>query len=431
MTRQLLTGALVALGAISGSCASDRAAVRPSVSAEVAPTTPSNASVVPEATPPIDSTSPSEVETTVPLATAEPSAPVALSATSLHPTTIAEVPAALDVAVRAGTPGIYIVSQTGTITLRGLDGTLSTVLEISDVSSGGEQGLLGLTFTADGTRAYINSTNAEGDSEVAEYTMDADGSFDAATRRLLLSIAQPYDNHNGGGVAIGPDAMLYIAMGDGGSAGDPDRFALDTESLLGKMLRIDPTPSSNGAPYSIPADNPFLGNDEVRAEIWSIGLRNPWRFSFDRLNGDLWIGDVGQGSWEEVNLASTALGGGRGANFGWSAFEGFHRFNDDQPEGGALAPLFEYEHGDRGCSITGGVRYRGVAMPELHGWYVYGDYCSGMIWARQIDENGSDTGIEIEFAFQLPGLASIREDAEGELIAVSVTGGEVVSLTAR
>ena len=196
----------------------------------------------------------------------------------------------------------------------------------------------------------------------------------------MLTIDQPYGNHNGGNVTIGPDGMLYIGMGDGGSGGDPERRALNVTSMLGKILRIDPTPSA-GAPYTVPPDNPFVGVDGARPEIWSVGVRNPWRMSFDPATGDLWFGDVGQGAIEEIDVAWAADGAGRGINFGWSAFEGSSRFNEDQPPDGATPPIYEYEHGEAGCSVSGGAVYRGAAIPALVGWFVYGDYCSGNLYA--------------------------------------------------
>ncbi|MEZ5251097.1 MAG: PQQ-dependent sugar dehydrogenase [Ilumatobacteraceae bacterium] len=239
----------------------------------------------------------------------------------------------------------------------------------------------------------------------------------------MLTVEQPYANHNGGGVVIGPDGMLYIGMGDGGAADDPERRSLDVSSLLGKMLRIDPRPAGD-QPYSIPADNPFVDVPGARGEIWSVGLRNPWRFSFDAPTGDLWIADVGQNEVEEIDVAWAADGAGRGFNFGWSAFEGTRRFNEDQPADGAIPPIHEYEHGDRGCSVSGGARSRGAAIPELAGWYVYGDYCSGELWGLEIVDRGLGRVLPLA---QQPEVVAVRVGPDGELWVVSI-GGQIARI---
>lgn len=330
----------------------------------------------------------------------------------------------VDVAVREGDATAYVVERVGRVVpMR--DGQVGApVLDITDLTDGeGERGLLGLTFTPDGTTAYVNHTDLAGDTVIAEYAVAADGTFDPASRRVVITVEQPYANHNGGGVDIGPDGMLYIGMGDGGSADDPERRALNVSSLLGKMLRIDPVPSGDQA-YTVPSDNPFVGVEGARPEIWSVGLRNPWRFSFDTATDDLWIADVGQNEVEEVSVAWAADGGGRGLNFGWSAFEGTRRFNDDQPADGVTPPVYEYEHGDRGCSISGGARYRGSAIPALEGWYVYGDYCSGELTALQITDR--TVARSLVLGRQDENVA-VRVGPDGELWAISI-GGQVARL---
>ena len=270
---------------------------------------------------------------------------------------VADVRSPVDLAWRAGDPTLYVVGQDGTV-VPVRDGVVGEpVLDMTRLTEAdGEQGLLGLTFSADGATAYVNHTDRSGgDTVIASYAVGADGVFDDASRVELLTIEQPYGNHNGGNVMIGPDGMLYIGMGDGGSANDPERRSLNVTSLLGKILRIDPTPSGD-RPYTVPADNPFVDVAGARPEIWSVGVRNPWRMSFDPATGDMWFGDVGQGSWEEIDVAWAADGAGRGMNFGWSAWEGTHRFNDDQPADGVTPPIYEYEHGDAGCSVSGGAR---------------------------------------------------------------------------
>jgi glucose/arabinose dehydrogenase len=282
-------------------------------------------------------------------------------------TPVAEVDSPVDLAWRAGDDGLYVVGQHGQITRLGGEAP-AVVLDVDDLTdSGGEQGLLGLAFHPDGTKAYINFTDNNGDTNVAELTVGEGGVLDRDSLRTVLLVEQPYDNHNGGDLAFGPDGMLYIGLGDGGSGGDPERRALNMAELLGKMLRIDPATPSGDLGYTIPGDNPFVGEEGARGEIWSIGLRNPWRYSFDPDTGDLWIADVGQGSIEEINVAPATDGvnAARGSNFGWSAFEGSQPFNDDVTAENHSAPIFEYAHSGGRCSISGGVRARpAVTVPD-------------------------------------------------------------------
>ena len=218
--------------------------------------------------------------------------------------------------------------------------------------------------------------------------------FDRDSLRTVLVVEQPYANHNGGDLAFGPDGMLYIGLGDGGAAAIRSAGPSNMAELLGKMLRIDPTTPSGDLGYTIPADNPFVGTEGARGEIWSIGLRNPWRYSFDPETGDLWIADVGQGSIEEINVAPATDGvdAGRGSNFGWSAFEGSQPFNDDVTAENHSGPIFEYDHSGGRCSISGGVRARGEGAGPLAGWYVYADYCTGEVMAIAV--SGEGTGID-------------------------------------
>lgn len=314
----------------------------------------------------------------------------------------------------------YVVEQGGLVVpLR--DGRPGApVLDLrSIVSTGGEQGLLALEFADD--VAYVNYTNLDGDTVVAALDVDDDGTIDPRSARILLTIDQPYANHNGGDLQIGPDGMLYIATGDGGSADDPERVALDPSSLLGKILRIDPRLDS-GRPYTIPDDNPFVSVAGARPEIWALGLRNPWRFDIDPLTGDLWIADVGQNLWEEINhvVAASDEVGGRGANFGWSALEGTHRFNDDQDPEGAVDPVFEYPHGDAGCSVSGGAVYTGSAIPSLFGWFVAGDFCSGRVFALRADD---------VVAITVTGAVSaVRRGPDGEVYVLEHGAGRIVRL---
>ena len=292
---------------------------------------------------------------------------------------------------RASDAFIYVVQRQGQV-LRWTKGTKKStrVLDISSLTStDSERGLLGLTFIGD--KAYINHTNKDGDTVIAEYTVRADGRFIASSRRVVMTIDQPYSNHNGGDVVTGPDGMLYIGMGDGGSGNDPERRALNTKELLGKMLRIDPR-ASGARPYSVPKDNPLVATKGAKPEIWSLGLRNPWRYSFDD-DGNLWVADVGQNKWEEVSVAparrdssGSVIPGGRGANFGWPAYEGPDRYKTDQQARNALRPIHSYEHGDAGCSISGGVRVsRDHPQSALQKWFLYTDYCSGTLVGLELN----------------------------------------------
>jgi glucose/arabinose dehydrogenase len=285
-------------------------------------------------------------------------------------------------------------------------------------SSGNEQGLLGIAFAPEfaTTRLFfVNYTDSKGDTIIAGFASDADGlRADSASEWTVLKIDQPFANHNGGQIRFGPDGMLYIGMGDGGSAGDPQNRAQNVTSLLGKMLRIDVSQSTRAAPYAAPADNPSFGAD-ARPEIWSLGLRNPWRFSFDRVTGDLYIGDVGQNAIEEVNLQAAGRGGD---NYGWKLREGTREYDGARADH-FVEPIDEYEHGDDGCSITGGMVYRGVALPSLAGAYVFGDYCSGKIWSlKRVD---GDWRRELLFDTSYS-LTSFGDDAAGELVVLDRSG---------
>lgn len=279
---------------------------------------------------------------------------------------------------------MFVVEKAGRIRILRNGAFLPTpFLDIAgQVSSGGERGLLGLAFPADygaTGRFVVHYTNPAGHTRVSTWrTSPADPDrADGASEQVILAVTQPFSNHNGGQVAFGPDGMLYIALGDGGSGGDPQNHAQNLNSLLGKLLRLRILPDGSA---EVPPDNPFVGLPNHRGEIWSYGLRNPWRFSFDAQTGDLYIADVGQSALEEVNVATTAGGRGRGANFGWRIMEGTQCFNPASgcPQAGLTLPVLTYGRA-LGCSVTGGYVYRGTRYAEASGHYFYSDYCGGWI----------------------------------------------------
>ena len=310
---------------------------------------------------------------------------------------------------------LYVAERVGTVRPL-VDGRLGNpIADLRDrTSASGEQGLLGVAFSPDGTTLYAHYTDRNGTTTVDALSLGPDGA--ATDRRTLLTQPQPFANHNGGQLSVGPDGLLYLGLGDGGSANDPQRSSLDLGTWLGKILRIDPTPSAD-APYTVPADNPYVGVAGARPEIWAIGLRNPWRFSWDRATGDLWVSDVGQNRLEEINVVP-APNAGRAANFGWSAFEASDRFNDDQPPDGALPPLHQYEHGDLGCSVTGGFVYRGSAIPALQGSYVFGDYCASGV--RAVDP--LDPATAVRLSEEPAKVVAFGEDDAGELYVLTLDG---------
>jgi glucose/arabinose dehydrogenase len=331
-------------------------------------------------------------------------------------------------AVRAGDPALYIVGKRGRVwALR--DGRVdpTPVLDLTgEVSRGSEQGLLGMAFSPSGALAYVNYTDLRGDTNIVEYAW-RDGRADLSTRRLILFVDQPFPNHNGGNLVFGPDGDLYIGLGDGGSdanspsPGDPHRNGQNLEVLLGKMLRIQPRMPDGSLPpggdaYAIPSDNPFVDRPGVRPEIWAYGLRHPWRYSFDRETGDLWIGDVGAGAREEVDMQPADSPGGQ--NYGWSNLEGTVEWRTPPPD--AVPPVYEYDHRGGACAVTGGYVYRGSAIPDLVGWYVFGDYCTGVIHVLRLVPSGRLVYVAAGAVVQ--GLSSFGQDQQGELYALSLSG---------
>jgi glucose/arabinose dehydrogenase len=329
---------------------------------------------------------------------------------------VAELQQPVAMAVRPGDRAVYVAEQTGAVrALRGGEADPTPVVDISDqVTAGGEQGLLGLAFSPDGRFLYLNYTDTDGDSRIAELTMRG-RQADPGSLRQLLRVDDPFANHNGGQLAFGPDRLLYIAFGDGGGGGDPLGSGQSLDTLLGKILRIDPRPAG-GRPYRVPPDNPFVGRDGARPEIWSYGLRNPWRFSFDPASGDMWIGDVGQNAWEEIDHEPAGEGG---RNYGWNRREGRHSFDGERPAG-AVEPVIEYGREGGACTVIGGSVYWGRRIPGLRGAYLYGDYCAG--WVRAARVRGGRVAEQRDLGLSVPNLTSFGVDAAGELYAMSLAG---------
>ena len=326
---------------------------------------------------------------------------------------------------------LFVVEQEGTIRIFQDGSLLSTpFLDIdAKVLNGGERGLLSMAFApayADNGHFYVNYTDLSGDTRIERYTVSAadPNLADPNSAELVIEIDQPYSNHNGGQLQFGPDGYLYIGMGDGGGGGDPDENAQDPQELLGKMLRLN-VESGDPATYTIPADNPYVGNPDVLDEIWAFGVRNPWRFTFDRATGDLYIADVGQGSWEEINVQPASSDGGE--NWGWDCYEGDspYELEDCGPMSDYDFPVMTYNHSAGRCSVTGGYVYRGDAYPSMDGYYFFGDYCSGDIWAAR--EVGGQW--QYDLVADAPGFVfSVGEDAAGRLYVVS--GSQVFEVTA-
>jgi glucose/arabinose dehydrogenase len=328
-----------------------------------------------------------------------------------------------------GSGRLFITLKAGKIVIH--DGTRvlpTPFLDISPlVSNGGEQGLLSVAFHPNyrsNGLFFVNYTNTSGDTVIARYSVSQDPNVaDPNSAAILLTVAQPFANHNGGQLQFGPDGYLYIGMGDGGAGGDPLNNGQNLGTLLGKMLRIN----IDGAfPYTIPEDNPFVGTEGARKEIWALGLRNPWRFSFDRLTGDLFIADVGQDSWEEIDYQ--VAGSKEGENYGWKLMEGNHCYipSTNCNTGALTLPIIEYAHGPNdsvGCAVTGGYRYRGTKNYGLSGIYFYGDFCSGRIWGASQQPSGEWTTTEL-LATSLS-ISTFGEDEAGELYIANYSPGAV------
>jgi glucose/arabinose dehydrogenase len=384
---QARLGILAALAAVSFvACASETEVLVSTTAAETTTST----------------TTASEVTNTSTTIAAEPS----FSATLGEPMTDYIDP--VDIAVRqTATLQSYIAERSGEIFELATDGVKGQqVLDISDLTvAQGEQGLLGLAFAPDGSSAYVNYTNLAGDTVIASFTINTDGTFDESSQSIITTIKQPYPNHNGGEIIVDQDGSLFVFMGDGGSADDPERYALDITSPLGKIWKLTQTAGQWNT-----------------GESWAVGLRNPWRASLDPVTNDLWVADVGQDNWEEINVVP--FDQVQGVSFGWSAREGTHEFNADQQAlhetFTAVEPVYEYEHVDNNCSISGGVVYRGSQVPVSGNWYIFSDYCTGKVEALCIDEQRQNCGvIDLGTVEKSVGVVA---DAQGEVWVLSQNG---------
>ena len=336
----------------------------------------------------------------------------------------------------AGDDRLFVVERSGRVKI--IDETGSVVstpfldidAKVATTSGQSEKGLLGLAFHPDYLNNgffFVNYTDNSGETVVARYSRDASDPnlADPDSEEIIMTIDQPYGNHNGGCIKFGPDGYLYIGMGDGGSGNDPQNYGQNTQSLLGKMLRID---IDNGSPYSVPANNPFVNDANVLDEIWAIGVRNPWRFSFDRETGDLWIADVGQNAWEEIDFQPANSPGGE--NYGWRCYEGNHlngnvNTSNCGSAGDYVAPIYEVQHsGFSGpCSVTGGFVYRGEDYPDLEGIYIFADYCTGEVFTVAPDGSGGWVGQEVaDFNYD---ISTFGEDVDGELYLARMGQGRI------
>ena len=333
-----------------------------------------------------------------------------------------------------GTDSLLIAERAGRVILvnrsdAGQVTSTETALDIEKLvgSTDAERGLLGIAVRPDGSELFLSYTSSkDGSSQLDSYKLNG-ATVEPSSRKSVLSVEQPYENHNGGHIAFGPDGFLYMSLGDGGSSGDPDGNAQNREVLLGKILRLDPD-----VEQAVAADNPFVNTPGAQPQIWLTGVRNPWRFSFDSATGDLWVGDVGQNQTEEINFLPASQGGGRGANLGWDIYEGTAEFEDPNPAAGASSagpftePLVTYSH-DEGCSVTGGVVYRGKAIPSLQGAYLFADFCNPEIKTIRLGSDSQpDSSAEPRvkpLGVELPSTVGFFEDSSGEILVISLTEG--------
>lgn len=358
---------------------------------------------------------------------------------------LGEVSEPVAITARNGTEKLYVAEKGGKVKSvsvdiqRDRDGNETkrtyrvdgqAIIDISgQVANEGERGLLGLAFSSDGRKLYLHYSDKDGNTNVDEYKIN-DDSVDFRSKRRVLFLEQPFPNHNGGQIAFGPDGFLYIGLGDGGSQGDPNGNGQNTSVLLAKILRIDPEGLTKEQAYGIPDGNPFKSGQGGAPEVWAWGLRNPWRFSWDRATGDLWVGDVGGNEREEIDFLPVVQGGaGRGANLGWNLMEGNLQSGAEGPPKGYVPPIFDYGHANGECSVVGGYVYRGKAIPSMTGVYLYADYCNGEM--RGLLRKADNTIEEAGFGVNLPNgdleaggsITAFGEDNDGELFALSAAGG--------
>lgn len=370
-----------------------------------------------------------ETETTSVDQTAPPPQDVeTLEGVAVTLTPVAEVSAPTVLVSRSGSPELFVGERAGRVRtlVPGDNGTWTpgeVVVDItSDTTTEAERGLLGVAFDPEGLRMYVSFTDRAGDSRVDEWTVGDQARVDPGSRRTVFTHPQPYANHNGGHIAFGPDGLLYLALGDGGGGGDPLGAGQDPDTVLGSIIRIDPT-SDGDQPYTIPADNPFADGGGA-PEIFIMGVRNPWRFSWDAVTRDLWIADVGQNAIEEINFLAAAESdaAGLGANLGWSIFEGDDRYGSGDTPPGYVGPIHTYRHGP-GCSVTGGYVSRDARVPSLFGAYLYSDYCDPTLYGlvqrdgEVIDARSLDVDV--------PGgqVVSFGQGPDHELYVLSLSGG--------
>ncbi len=346
-------------------------------------------------------------------------------------TPIAELVEPIAFAPRSGFDHLYIGERAGVIRLversfnkkggERISLSSKAVLDITElVSVEGEGGLLGIAFSTDGRFMFVSYTDLAGDLVVAEYVVGRGTRADAETRRELLRVPQPFSNHNGGQLALGVDGFLYIGVGDGGGSYDPDGNGQDPSTLLGTVVRIDTFASGEEA-YAIPAGNPFSDQEGGAPEVFLWGVRNPWRFSFDQLTGDLWLPDIGQDTTEEINYLPASVGGGRGQNLGWGVMEGHLPVEGSVVPADHSAPIHVYGHENGRCSVTGGFVYRGEGIPELNGAYLFGDYCSGEIFGLHHVE-GVANAWPLSITAPAGTLASFGQALDGEIYVLQTDG---------
>ncbi len=328
-----------------------------------------------------------------------------------------------------GSGRLFVLEQPGRIRIIQNGQLLNTpFLDITDRvgSRGTEQGLLGLAFDPNYKQNgifFINYTNNQGDSVVSQWRVSSSNpnQADSQSEQILLTVDQPFQNHNGGGVQFGPDGYLYLSFGDGGSEGDPQLNGQNTQNMLADILRIQP--NLNGG-YRVPPDNPFANGQGGKPEVFIYGLRNPWRFSFDKATGDMYIADVGQNNWEEINFLSAGSSGGE--NFGWSYYEGNHPYKGTPPQSQKFTfPVYEYSH-NYGCAVSGGYVYRGQSMPDWQGVYLFGDYCSGIVWGLLRDAQGQWQAQQLfQTSFR---ISAFGQDSSGEVYLLDHGKGQVLKL---